>query len=76
MSTQREINERTNATRPAGVGKVKSITRGRYELETADGRRIRNVGGFGVLEFPKDSFVTYNERNGNYMILQPAPYGF
>lgn len=76
MASNKERYDKTNATRPAGVGKVKAFQRGRYTLELADGRILRNVGGFGYVKFPEGSFVTFNERNGNIMILQPAPYGF
>lgn len=72
---QRAWNQ-TDATRPAMKGKITEIVGGRYNIERADGRIIRGVGGFGNLTFAVGQCVTFNFRKSQYMILQPAPAAF
>ena len=67
----------TNTTKPAGVGKIKTVNAsGKYDLELADGRVIKDVGGFGNFQWVEGQSVTYNNKDGNYQILQIAPYSF
>lgn len=65
-------------TLPRDVAKVKRYERGKYTLETPDGREIEGVSSPDAVEWPIDFCVTYgiHRPSGTIMILQEAPYGF